>query len=98
MQARLRVLADLTDLATLTVRVQEVQAYRPETAASFGLRLTRSVQQSFGSLIGAIQAVVLALAFALPWIVVILVPVSIALAVARRWRGRTLRAQVSAVQ
>jgi hypothetical protein len=86
LQARFRVLANLTELATITVRVQEVLGYQPETAATFGVRLTRSVRQSLASLLAAAQAVVIGLAVILPWIVASVIPLVTAAVFARRWR------------
>jgi hypothetical protein len=83
-QARLRVLTNLTDMATITVHVQEVFGYQPDTSAGFGQRLTRSVQQSFQSLVGALQAVVIALAVVLPWLVVLAIPAVATVAIVRR--------------
>ncbi|HET6879446.1 MAG TPA: DUF4349 domain-containing protein [Pirellulales bacterium] len=89
-QARLRVLANLTDLATITVHIQEVYGYQPETAAGFGARLTRSIQQSWESLVGALEALVIALAVTLPWLAVFAVPPTAAILLVRRWRRRAV--------
>lgn len=84
----MRVLADLTDLATITVRVHEVHGYVPETAPGFGTRLARSVQQSFDSLMSAGEAMIIALAVALPWVVAMAIPAIGAIGIARRLRTR----------
>ncbi|OYV85528.1 MAG: hypothetical protein B7Z73_13390, partial [Planctomycetia bacterium 21-64-5] len=86
LQARLRVLTDLTDLATINVRLYETQGYHPDTAASFGLRLTRGVQQSLESLLAVTQSVLIALVVALPWLVALGVPLIVALKLLRRSR------------
>lgn len=95
LQARLRVLANLTELATITVRVDEVLGYQPETAATFTVRLARSVRQSLASLIAAAQALVIGLAVVLPWIAAMGIPLTTAAVVARRWRGRAIKARAA---
>jgi hypothetical protein len=79
LQARLRVLSNLTELATVTVHIEEVQGYHPETAASFTVRLTRSVRQSLETLFSVAQGTAIGFAVALPW----LVPLGASLAFAR---------------
>lgn len=86
LQARQRVLANLTELATITVRVHEAIAHPPEMAAAFGVRLKRGVQQSLTSLVGALQAFVIGVAVSLPWLVVFSLPLIAAAILARRCR------------
>ncbi|HVX14099.1 MAG TPA: DUF4349 domain-containing protein [Pirellulales bacterium] len=96
MQARLRVLTDLTDLATLTVRLEEVKAFHPDTSATFGQRLARSVARSWESLVGALQAIVIGLAVAAPWFVALGLPVLAAVVLLRRWlRAATVRSRTA---
>lgn len=85
-QARLRVLANLTDLATITVRVDEVRNYQPELTPTFRTRLARGFQQSIDTLVGAAQAVVIGLAVAAPWGAVLSVPPLALAALLRRGR------------
>lgn len=85
-QARLRVLANLTDLATITVRVDEVRNYQPESTPTFRTRLARDFQQSIDTLVGAAQAVVIGLAVAAPWGAVLSVPPLALAALLRRGR------------
>ncbi|HWB13467.1 MAG TPA: DUF4349 domain-containing protein [Pirellulales bacterium] len=90
LQARLRVLANLTELATVTVRIEEVQGYRPDTEASFAVRLVRSVRQSLQTLLGASQAAAIAFAVALPWLLTLGAFLLLARAVLRRLRSARL--------
>lgn len=86
LQARLRVLSNLAELATVTVRIEEVQGYRPETEAGFTVRLVRGVRQSLEVLFSVVQAAVIALAVALPWLLPLGVSLLLARSVMRRFR------------
>jgi nicotinic acid phosphoribosyltransferase len=56
LEGRLRVLTDLTSLSTITLEVQEIAAYQPEQAATFGARRARSFNGSLSSLLAAAEA------------------------------------------
>jgi hypothetical protein len=88
MQARLRVLTNLTDLATITVRLEEAHGYLPETAASFPLRLTRGVRRSYEALLVTVQMAIVVLAMSMPWILALAVPLALSRIIRRRWRLR----------
>jgi hypothetical protein len=88
-QARLRVLSNLTELATLTVRIEEFQGYRPETSATFTVRLVRSVRQSLETLLSAGQRTIIALAVLLPWFALLSMAVLMTRSVVRRFLRRT---------
>jgi hypothetical protein len=52
MQGRLRLLANMTSLTTITVTLREVKGYVPPQPATFGSQIARSFQTSFAGLIG----------------------------------------------
>ncbi|WP_413432532.1 DUF4349 domain-containing protein [Crateriforma spongiae] len=70
MQGRLRVLADRTTLATVTIQCREERKYTPPAAPTFTSRIGQSWSHSLASLrLTAENAVVLAVG-AVPWLVV----------------------------
>ena len=95
-QARLKLLANLTELTTVNVTLRERQRFVPEPpparveAATFGMRLSRTFQQSVDALTAAVQAIVLVLVALAPWL-----PVALAVGVPAVWLYRR-RARVSA--
>ena len=91
LEGRLRVLTDLTSLSTVTLRVEEIAAYRPEQAATFGARLGRSFNGSLGSLVATAEALAVFIAASLPWLAVLASGLLTVLAARRqvgRWRTR----------
>jgi hypothetical protein len=92
LQARLRLLSNLTELATVTVRIEEVQGYHPETAAGFTVRLARHVRQSVEALFGVIQGAAIGLAVLLPWLLPLGASVLVGRSLVRRLRLSTRRA------
>lgn len=84
MEGRMRVLADLTSLTTVTLRVEEVRHYEPEEATSFGDRVRRSFSESLYSMRTAGESFVVWLVGAAPWIALFGVPAAIAIRYARR--------------
>lgn len=95
LQVRLRVLSNLTDLATIIVRIEEVRGYQPDTAATFSVRLVRGVRQSLETLLTVAQGAVIALAVALPWLVLLAVAIVMTRSVVRRWHRRTSTAHAT---
>ena len=95
LQARLRVLSNLADLATITVRIEEVRGYQSETAATFSVRLLRGVRQSLETLVSVAQGTVIALAVALPWLVLLMAALLLIRNLVRRHLRRTRRSPVS---
>ncbi len=73
-EGRLRLLADLTSLTTVTLNVRERSQYQPQppVAASFTTRLERSFQSSLTRLVNFGENLVIAVVAAAPWIPVIL--------------------------
>jgi hypothetical protein len=71
LEGRLRMLTDLTSLSTVTLRVEEIAAYQPEQAATFGARLGRSFKGSLGSLVATAEALAVFIAASVPWLAVL---------------------------
>ncbi len=73
MQGRLRVLADQTSLATVTVTVEQIPGYQPEAKPTYGTRVERAFRSSLHALVTTaadLSIVIVALA---PWLAVLLV-------------------------
>lgn len=91
LEGRLRVLTDLMSLSTVTLRVEEIAAYQPEQAATFGARLGRSFHGSLGSLVATSEALAVFIAASVPWLAVLASGLLTVLAARRqvgRWRTR----------
>lgn len=87
MQGRMRVLADLTALSTVTVRMSEVVEFVPPVFASepsFGDEIASTWQSTIDSLSDFGQAVVLLAIGVVPWLVVFGVPGFLILMLIRR--------------
>ncbi len=83
-EGRLRVLADLTSLTTITLRIEEVRHYMPEVAATFGDRVRRAFSESIWNMRTAGESFVVAVVGAAPWLALLAVPVVIAVQIWRR--------------
>jgi len=70
MEGRLRVLANLTSLTTLTITLNEIKNYVPPAPVTFGTEIARSFQSSLGGLINFGKGVVISLVALFPWLVV----------------------------
>jgi hypothetical protein len=90
MEGRLRVLADLTSLTTIVIRVAEIKDYVPEAAPTYATRVRRSFASSLDSLVAFGQNLSILAVALVPWLPLILVPV-IALYYLGRFIGRRLR-------
>jgi hypothetical protein len=84
LEGRLRVLADLTSLTTITLRIEEVRHYMPAVAATFGDRVRRSFSESVWNMGTAGESFVVAFVGAAPWLALLGVPVAIGVQVWRR--------------
>jgi hypothetical protein len=73
MTGRLRVLADLTSLTTISITIQEIKNYVPPTPPTFGTEITRTFQGSLSELASFGKGLLLAIVGLLPWLVVLLV-------------------------
>jgi hypothetical protein len=89
MQGRLRYLANVTALSTVTITATELRDYTPPVSPSFGAQVARTFQGSVRELQSFGKAVILLFVAAIPWI-----PVAAVLALflwsILRWR-RSLR-------
>lgn len=97
MQGRLRVLADLTSLSTVTVRMSEVVDFVPPVLASepaFGDQISSTWNSTVESMTDLGKAFVLLVIAVVPWVVVFGVP-SVVVCSLVRWRFRISRAVVT---
>ena len=86
-EGRLRVLRGQITLSTVTITVIEMRGYAPEEQAGFFARLSRAWDESLAGLFAAVQWVIIAVAAALPWLIVFGAPVIAVAALGRRaWR------------
>jgi hypothetical protein len=87
MQGRMRVLADLTSLSTVTVRMSEVVEFVPPVLAgelTFGHQIALTWQSTIDSMADFSQAIVLLAIKVVPWLVVFGVPCLVIFALIRR--------------
>jgi hypothetical protein len=87
MQGRLRVLADLTSLSTVTVRMSEVVEFVPPVLASeptFGDQIASTWQSTIASIAEFGQTIVLMAITVIPWFVVLGVPCLVIFGLLRR--------------
>ncbi|HVF11388.1 MAG TPA: DUF4349 domain-containing protein [Abditibacteriaceae bacterium] len=78
MQGRLRLLADLTALTTVTVTINEIKNYVPPAPPTFGAQLARTFEKSVSQLTDTGKGLLVLVVAVAPWLVVlalILVPV-----------------------
>ncbi len=85
-QGRLRVMADLTALTTVTITAREVRGYTPPESPTLAAKLGRSFTGSLDALRQFGEGLLLLIVALLPWAVVVL-PVAIGIVLAVR-RGR----------
>jgi hypothetical protein len=88
MQGRVRLLSDLTAMTTVTLRVNEIKDYVPETAPTYATRLKRSLNVSINALSSTAQSLSIGLVAALPWLGVLLPPLIVVWLVVRIYRKR----------
>lgn len=90
MQARLRVLVDLTSLTTVELSIIEIRDYRPPEAPTLATRVRRSFEASLAALRSAGEGLLIAAVAVAPWLpvlAVVLCPAYFALRRARRPRA-----------
>ena len=73
MQGRLRVIGDLTTLATVTINANEVKDYIPPQAPTLGLKISRTFAQSVESLEQFGEGILLMLVALAPWLPLLLI-------------------------
>ena len=93
MQGRLRALANLTSLATVTITATEIKGYAPPQAPTLATRVGRTFFASLGTLRQFGEAALLAAAAVAPWLPLILVGLAIAFWANRRFAGASGRPQ-----
>ncbi|MBX7165362.1 MAG: DUF4349 domain-containing protein [Pirellulales bacterium] len=84
-EGRLRVLTDLTSLATVEIHIQEVRDYEPPQAPTLATRLRRSWEGSLEALSSTGELALIGFVGLLPWIPALAVP-----AVAIFWATRRI--------
>lgn len=90
MQGRIRYLANLTSLSTITVTAVELGTYTPAVAPTFATQIRRAFGQSIDALLSLGKAIVLFGVVMAPWVVVLLI-VGLPLLIIWRWFGRRMR-------
>jgi hypothetical protein len=90
MQGRMRVLTDLTAMATVELVVTEIKDYVPDEAVTYGTRARRAFETSLKWLVFLADRVSLAVVALSPWLGVLLV-VGVPVAIWRRIRRRRIR-------
>jgi hypothetical protein len=73
MQGRIRFLANLTSLSTITITAWELEKYTPAVAPTFATQVERAFRQSVDGLIGFGKAIVLFVVVVAPWVAVLIV-------------------------
>jgi len=91
-EGKLRVLANLTDLTTITLTIREKQKYDPTPppeiaeAPTFGMRVSRTFNASWDAFVGFVQMVILAIIAAGHWVALLIVVAAPVVLLARRWK------------
>jgi hypothetical protein len=86
LEGQLRLLDNLSALATVTLNVQEIKNYLPDESAGLATRLGRAWTGSLSGLRSAGENSLVAGTFLAPWLVVIVVAVMVLVFVLRRLR------------
>jgi len=89
MQGRLRVLANLSSLTTITITMNEIKNYVPPKPPTFGTEVSRRFSSSLIGLVNFGKNLVFAFVTLFPWIVVFALPVALLLRTVRR-RGASI--------
>ncbi len=71
MQGRLRLLANMTSLTTITVTLHEVKGYVAPKPATFGSQIGRAFETSVNGLVDVGKALVLIVVALLPWLAIV---------------------------
>ncbi len=91
MQGRLRALANLAALATVTITASEIKGYVPPQAPTLGTRLARSFSNSLDSLREFAETILIACVAIVPWLPLIALGVGIVFVIVRRLLARLSR-------
>ncbi len=84
MQGRLRVLANLSSLTTITISMNEIKNYVPPKPPTFGTEVSRRFSSSLIGLVEFGKSLVLAFVTLFPWIVVFALPIALLIRTLRR--------------
>ncbi len=84
MEGRLRLLADRSAMATVTIRCREEQQYTPPEAPTFASRIASSWSGSIESLRSTGESLLIAMVSLAPWLMVLAIPVLVAWRLVRR--------------
>lgn len=84
MQGRLRAIANLTTLATVTIAASEIKGYVPPQAPTLATRVDRTFAASLGSLRQFGEAVLIGVVAVAPWLPIVALGVGLAVWAARR--------------
>lgn len=88
MQGRVRVLANLTSLTTVTITINEIKNYLPPKPPTFATEIERTFNRSLGNLGALAKQVVLSGVGAIPWLLLLaLVVVPMWRFLRRRWNS-----------
>ncbi len=86
---RLNVLRDVSALATVNLRIEEIRSFSPPPASTYSDRVAQAWADSLRSLSGLAQSVSIILVAAAPWLVVVGLPAMLpATILLRRYRRR----------
>lgn len=72
-QGRLNMLANLTNLATIQVILAEYKDYQPESAPTFGTKVSRTFSESLNGLMQFAEGIALLIVSLIPWIPVLII-------------------------
>ncbi|MEP3901539.1 DUF4349 domain-containing protein [Rhodopirellula bahusiensis] len=84
MEGRLRVLADRSSLATITIKCREEKEYVPPASPTFSSRIQMSWSESINAMKQTGENIAIAAIALLPWLFVFAVPILVSVAVGRR--------------
>ncbi len=84
LQGRMRMLEDVTSLSTVTLTVREILAFTPAESPAFATRVSRTFETTKANLTATGQAIVIFLIGFGPWIIILVVPLTIAFYMGRR--------------
>ncbi len=89
MQGRIRVLADLTSLTTVTLSIEEIKDYQPPQTPTLATRARRSFEGSVSAIQYAGESIVIGAVAVAPWLPIVGVVLTPGFLAARRaWRHR----------
>ena len=72
LQGQLKFLADQTSLSTIDLTLKEIDPFVPAESPTFVTRWQRTWQNSFESLVGIIQGIVLLVTAIFPWLLTLI--------------------------